>query len=96
MSEWQPIETVPKDYGEPILLVVGFEHKRTAMGQLCTDGHRDYWWVFGPMGAERVSENFIGLPTHWMPLPEPPKDAYEEALDLAVYLRQALFERDGK
>jgi hypothetical protein len=24
------------------------------------------------------------------------KDAYEEALDLAVYLRQALFERDGK
>jgi hypothetical protein len=24
------------------------------------------------------------------------KDAYEEALDLCVYLRQALFERDGK
>lgn len=24
------------------------------------------------------------------------KDAYEEALDLACYLRQALFERDGK
>jgi hypothetical protein len=23
-------------------------------------------------------------------------DAYQEALDLAVYLRQALFERDGK
>lgn len=24
------------------------------------------------------------------------KDAYQEALDLAVYLRQAIFERDGK
>lgn len=24
------------------------------------------------------------------------KDAYQEALDLAVYLRQALYERDGK
>jgi len=24
------------------------------------------------------------------------KDAYEEALDLAVYLRAAIFERDGK
>jgi hypothetical protein len=24
------------------------------------------------------------------------KDAYEEALDLAVYLRQALYEKDGK
>jgi hypothetical protein len=24
------------------------------------------------------------------------KDAYAEALDLAVYLRQAIFERDGK
>lgn len=24
------------------------------------------------------------------------RDAYEEALDLAVYLRQAIFERDGQ
>lgn len=24
------------------------------------------------------------------------KDAYEEALDLVVYLRQAIYERDGK
>lgn len=24
------------------------------------------------------------------------RDAYEEALDLAVYLRKAMFERDGK
>lgn len=24
------------------------------------------------------------------------RDAYEEALDLAVYLRQALYERDGR
>ena len=24
------------------------------------------------------------------------KDAYQEALDLAVYLRQAIYERDGK
>lgn len=24
------------------------------------------------------------------------RDAYEEALDLAVYLRQAIYERDGK
>ena len=24
------------------------------------------------------------------------RDAYEEALDLAVYLRQALFEKDGR
>lgn len=24
------------------------------------------------------------------------RDAYEEALDLAVYLRQLIFERDGK
>lgn len=24
------------------------------------------------------------------------KDAYEEALDLCVYLRQAIYERDGK
>lgn len=29
-------------------------------------------------------------------MPIEKQDAYEEALDLAVYLRGAIFERDGK
>lgn len=43
----------------------------------------------------------VGIATYGQPLQpfngrDALKDAYEEALDLACYLRQALFERDGK
>lgn len=43
----------------------------------------------------------IGLKTYKTPLQpnngrDALKDAYEEALDLACYLRQALYERDGR
>lgn len=43
----------------------------------------------------------IGIETYKRPLKafndrDVLKDAYEEALDLACYLRQAIYERDGK
>lgn len=87
MSEWQPIETAPKD-GTPIFIfqpddhhfgyrevytcdrsakTVYFDDKRYAIG---------YWRPWGGWGnrnRSRVS------PTHWMPLPEPPKNADLEA-----------------
>jgi tRNA(Glu) U13 pseudouridine synthase TruD len=51
--------------------------------------------------ADMSHRNFIGTQRYGTPLQpfngrDALKDAYEEALDLAVYLRQAIYERDGK
>lgn len=61
MSEWQPIDTAPKD-GTELLLWLG----ELVVGTFVT-GSDDYdmatgWWSNG----ERVH------PSHWMPLPAPP------------------------
>ena len=72
MSEWQPIETAPRD-GRSILI---FEPADSDYPQLPrADDWRfaiGYWRRTGSWGnrnAARVN------PTHWMPLPELPKVA---------------------
>lgn len=65
MSEWQPIETAPKD-GTRILMF----HPRD-------DGDvniRMAWWVVDRFGGHGWSFPSWSGPTHWMPLPEPPND----------------------
>lgn len=82
MSEWQPIETAPKDEVGPTVLLWNGESMGTG-----------YWnaWARDDLGrvigleeedpaqfADRwlwTGEGFEVLPspTHWMPLPEPPK-----------------------
>jgi hypothetical protein len=63
MSEWQPIETAPKD-GKDILIL--------ADGGEC---FVVYWnegrWQFASYGKLRMC---VGIANYWMPLPEPPKD----------------------
>lgn len=62
MSEWQPIETAPKD-GRKLLMW----HPGMALGALVLFWMDGYW---------REPANSLGLkttPTHWMPLPDPPK-----------------------
>lgn len=71
MSEWQPIETAPKD-GTAVLLysprMPGLDIGRwyDERGPSSDDpGHPDGWFgfIFTPWGTE---------PTHWMPLPASP------------------------
>ena len=83
MSEWQPIETAPKD-GRAILIYeptgrygnlqsdyqaerngprVKFDDYRFAIG---------YWRPYGSGGWGNRNCSDVN-PTHWMPLPEPPK-----------------------
>ena len=58
---WQPIDTAPKD-GVAVLLWCP-ERKNT---------HKCYWRD----GAwQRNNDTLIEEPTHWMPLPDPPKEA---------------------
>ena len=82
--DWQPIETAPKD-GTRVLLArfidcAKYRHlPRTGWIKVgrwvghYLDGYENKWRENSvpevPIGSER-----IGLcPTHWMPLPEPPK-----------------------
>lgn len=67
MSEWQPIETAPHD-GTPVLVFspgnvqwVGTWMPRTWQD----DGAGDWEGYYGGTSPRD--------PTHWMPLPEPPK-----------------------
>ena len=61
MSEWQPIETAPRD-GTEILLFARGPYKDDYRGVGQWSGQRNDWFW-----------NFAIRPTHWMPLPEPPR-----------------------
>ena len=71
MTKWQEISTAPKD-GTHILLAlrkkvhtgINWSGKRVVSGYFHTQGHD---WVLEGNWASKIK------PTHWMPLPEPPK-----------------------
>jgi hypothetical protein len=65
--DWQDISTAPRD-DISILIGIGDE---IAIGWLCPDNHPRL-----PPGYVWVGEDpwFRNNPTHWMPLPAPPKE----------------------
>lgn len=69
MTEWQPIETAPKDR----MIIVANDDYFGAASPM-SDGRWFMWnsffTAFRP-GRYDVNPNAI-TPTHWMPLPEPP------------------------
>ena len=76
MSEWQPIETAPKDGTEFQAWVVLKD--RTAGGfwePKCRFNEHGAFEIFGRVDYDEDGwDCFLHLePTHWMPLPEPPK-----------------------
>jgi hypothetical protein len=80
MTEWQPIETVPKD-GTIVLFWPDFyaedsrppsqrkEQKNRYVAMGWTSGSGDYW---------SPEMKLLGDPTHWMPLPAPPNEGDKE------------------
>jgi hypothetical protein len=62
MSEWQPIETAPKD-GTDLLLWWPYWSKIPVHG---------YWSLGEWASLSAISEG--DGPTHWMPLPAPPTE----------------------
>jgi len=74
--EWQPIETAPKD-GTVILLWDPSGETPWVVAMWSADDRPfvnefgPFVWLVGanPRYSERIAEN---VPTHWMPMPEPP------------------------
>ena len=66
MSTWQPIETAPKD--RLILICSKFESRLIIEVAIWTETKKR-------MGFSGFVAQFSGPvePTHWMPLPEPPR-----------------------
>jgi len=75
--EWQPIETAPTN-GCPIWLAYDPDDWTTTVGFYRNGG----WVVCGVFYSPNAGkpphgfgEYLFANPTHWMPLPDPPKDA---------------------
>jgi len=69
MSDWQPIETAPKD-GTNILL---FNRAGNVAAGLWLSGALGTgWFLRGGNRPDTFFNEHFG-PTHWQPLPEPPK-----------------------
>ncbi len=67
MTEWQPIETAPKDGTNVLVIVV--EHPESH----CVLRHQDGQWLNDEFFDVISGEQVIWYePTHWMPLPDPP------------------------
>jgi hypothetical protein len=67
MTNWQPIETAPKD--QMILTIWDGTNNKSGLAAR-------YWHVAFFDGHDWIEHEFndvIDTPTHWMPLPDPPK-----------------------
>jgi hypothetical protein len=79
MSEWQPIETAPKDGTE----ILAWEDEYIPYvctywrGGVTSLGHNlmESWQLVNIFGS--IENNRDIEPTHWMELPKPPKKMHE-------------------
>ncbi len=78
MSEWQPIETAPKDGTEILAYVVQEPDDYTdAVGAPEGWANVDIgrFDMFGEWAGQ-----WAGVPTHWMPLPDPPQQPRDQSV----------------
>lgn len=69
--QWQPIETAPRD-GSDVLLTDGVNIENCYYNKeyKCSEG----WWVVSCSDNWGFACVHEAQPTHWMPLPKPPKE----------------------
>jgi hypothetical protein len=70
MSEWQPIETAPKD-GAEILVCELFGGSMISVPARWKDGRWRLVWVSWSDESDEID------PSYWTPLPEPPNGLVE-------------------
>jgi hypothetical protein len=68
MSEWQPIETAPKD-GTGFIYFQGLLHEQKWIGSAVWHKGK-----FLHVQWDRCQDDWLEInPTYWMPLPDPPQ-----------------------
>lgn len=79
IPKWQPIETAPKDKTE--IMVFCLWRNAVSLGDIhlafwgetWSNSRRIYAWLETDSYDSRTETHLILRPTHWMPLPERPK-----------------------
>ena len=89
MNNWQPIDTAPKDGTEvlvfrmdcgctPIIHIAFYKsEKEWEQGEGCYDETKEEfigWWSYTENSVSFSKLEDYTMPTHWMPLPELPKN----------------------
>lgn len=74
VDEWMPIETAPRD-GTPLLLYRPWDDKTMDAGYPGPIWHSAGWGKSAFPGDTFRGEATYGKPTHWRPLPAPPRAA---------------------
>jgi hypothetical protein len=72
VSDWQPIETAPEHRGAFMIL-----HADGTVGMAFREQSWKGRWRWSQairIDADGISMRTSAEPTHWMPLPEPPKE----------------------
>ena len=77
MSEWQPIETAPRDGTDVIVMYMHIDtqivHNAFWMGEDDGCDEREVgWWSYDKSEVSRLKLDDWMTPTHWTPLPPPP------------------------
>jgi hypothetical protein len=73
-QEWQPIETAPKDGTRIDVWVPTWLRTGNRMPNAkWRDGRWSFWWEPTQEWLS-IEEEYEGGPSHWMPLPPPPKE----------------------
>lgn len=74
MSEWQPIETAPKDRSVLLYEPIGgwwLPEPRPGVVPHIWVGN---WWKGDTLNRAQWNGAMYSAPTHWMPLPAPPTE----------------------
>lgn len=71
MSEWQPIETAPRDASE-VLTYSKAADVEMIRNSFFDEEYKEWMYYTSTCGIENFDAIFN--PTHWMPLPPPPSD----------------------
>ena len=87
MTQWQPIETAPRDGTRIILakIIPADEDREAGVWWVCGGRWQTEHILSGTGGKIRRQAQWtdgvdnLGEPTHWMPLPEPPTEEMAEA-----------------